>query len=554
MYKYTFRLPSYKMWEYELELAKREIRALVSPDTQLVLTQDGFQIEQMLPIDRNKLKKLCFCHCVVVTGENQSEVINTQQAISELSAKMADKATDFVELQRKIEASTLIPNGRKVSTYGVHGLHTYKGKFYPQLVKSLINYSGVEPGSVFLDPFMGCGTAVIESFLAGMVGIGIDMNPLAHFISETRLSCLKLSPEKVEREFNTLLTNLEKRLPDGDVISELNVVMVTDLGMCLSLEYEMEDIEYLSSWFPLPVLYKLFRIVQAIECISIPAMRDFFFVTLSDMMNDVSQQEPTQLRIRRRAEPIEDALVYKKFSELVHRNTFRLRAFLSGLTSEQLIRDFSCFLGDIRHAEQIQSPYLKQNNQVDLIITSPPYATALPYIDTDRLSLAFLNLLNKRQKPAVERALIGSREIQTSRKNQLEQEFFDNYNCCPLPQKVKETIKRIYDLNHDAQVGFRRKNMTSLLYRYFMDMRTSMLQMHRLLKKNGVCMIIIGDNITTAGDTKCQIPIPTARFLRLIAEDVGFQTEEEIPITVSRENVAHFRHAITKNKILIFNR
>ena len=356
MYKYTFRLPSYKMWEYELELAKREIQALVAPDAQLVLTPDGFQIEQVLPIDRNKLKKLCFCHCVIVTSENQSETINTQQAISELSAKIADKATDFAELQWKIETSTLIPNGRKVSTYGIHGLHTYKGKFYPQLVKALMNYSGVEHGSVFLDPFMGCGTAVIEGFLAGMVGIGIDMNPLAHFISKTRLSCLKLSPESVEQEFNTLVTNLEKHLPDGDAISDLNVATVTDLGMRLSLKYEKEDIEYLISWFPLPVLYKLFRIVQAIECISIPAMRDFFFVTLSDIVNDVSQQEPTQLRIRRRAEPIEDAPVYKKFSELVHRNTFRLRAFLSGLTSEQLAHDFSCFLGDIRHAEQIQKP------------------------------------------------------------------------------------------------------------------------------------------------------------------------------------------------------
>ena len=554
MYKYAFRLPSYKMWEYEFELAKREIQALVSRDAQLVLTQDGFQIEQALPIDTNELKKLCFCHCVIVSNENQSETITTQQAISEVSAKIADGATDFAELRRKIETSTLIPNGRKVSTYGVHGLHTYKGKFYPQLVKALINYSDVESGSVFLDPFMGCGTAVIEGFLAGMVGIGIDMNPLAHFISKTRLSCLKLSPENVEQEFDALLTNLEKRLPDGDATSGLNAATLTDLGMRLSLKYESEDIEYLISWFPLPVLYKLFRIVQAIECISIPAMRNFFFVTLSDIVNDVSQQKPNQLRIGRRSKPIEDAPVYKKFSELTHKNAFRLRAFLSGLTTEQMSYDFSCFLGDIRHAEQIQNPYLKQNNRVDLIITSPPYATALPYIDTDRLSLAFLNLLNKRQKPAVERALIGSREIQTSLKNRLEQEFFDSYDRCPLPQEIKETIKRIYDLNYDAQVGFRRKNTPSLLYRYFMDMRAAMLQIHRLLKKDGVCMIIIGDNVTTAGDAKCQIPILTARFLKLIAEDIGFRTEEEIPITVSRENIAHFRHAITKNKVLIFRR
>ena len=555
MYKYTFRLASYKLWEYEFELAKREIQVLISPNAQLALVEEGFQVEQALPIDRNKLKKLCFCECVIISSsENKNEVINTQQAILESSAKVADSVKGLAELRRKIQADTLILNGRKASKYGVHGLHKYKGKFYPQLVKALINYSGVETGSVFLDPFMGCGTAGIESFLAGMVAIGIDMNPLAYFISRTRLSCLKLSPESVEQEYSTLITNLENLLFDADAISSMNVATVTDLGMRLSLKYKIEDIEYLTSWFPLPVLYKLFRIVQAIECISTPAMRDFFFVTLSDIVTDVSQQEPTQLRIRRRVEPIDNAPVYEKFYELVHRNTLRLYAFLNSLTDQQTTLDFSCFLGDIRYAEQIQNPYLKHDNQVDLIITSPPYATALPYIDTDRLSLAFLNLLNKRQKPAIERSLIGSREIQASQKRQLEQEFFDNYTQCLLPQEIKETIKRIYDLNHNAQVGFRRKNTASLLYRYFMDMRMAMLQMHRLLKRNGVCTIIIGDNVTTAGDAKCQIPIPTARFLRQISESIGFQLEEKIPITVSRENVAHFRHAITKNKVLIFKR
>ena len=216
-------------------------------------------------------------------------------------------------------------------------------------------------------------------------------------------------------------------------------------------------------------------------------------------------------------------LCTKKFLELMYKNTFRLSAFLRGLAGEQVERNFSCFLGDIRQVEQIHSPYLEQDNQVDLIITSPPYATALPYIDTDRLSLAFLNLLNKRQKTAVERTLIGSREIQTKIKNQLEQEFFDNYNHCPLPQEIKETIKLIYDLNTNSQVGFRRKNKASLLYRYFHRYADgNVTNAACTSQKGGVCMVIIGDNVTAAGDAKRQIPIRTARYLMLVGESVGF--------------------------------
>ena len=70
--------------------------------------------------------------------------------------------TDFAELHAKVKTGALILNGRKESKYGVHGLHKYKGKFYPQLVKALINYSDAGPGSVFCDPFMGAERQLLK--------------------------------------------------------------------------------------------------------------------------------------------------------------------------------------------------------------------------------------------------------------------------------------------------------------------------------------------------------------------------------------------------------
>ena len=52
---------------------------------------------------------------------------------------------------------------------------------------------------------------------------------------------------------------------------------------------------------------------------------------------------------------------------------------------------------------------------VDVVITSPPYATALPYLDADRLSLIILGLLPRREYSSKESEMIGSREI-TERK------------------------------------------------------------------------------------------------------------------------------------------
>ena len=84
---------------------------------------------------------------------------------------------------------------RKNSKYVTHGIHLYKGKFYPQLVKSLLNISHVKKNSIFLDPYCGSGTSMLEGYLNGIKSFGCDLNPLAVLISQTKLSVLQVSPD-----------------------------------------------------------------------------------------------------------------------------------------------------------------------------------------------------------------------------------------------------------------------------------------------------------------------------------------------------------------------
>ena len=58
----------------------------------------------------------------------------------------------------------------------------------------------------------------------------------------------------------------------------------------------------------------------------------------------------------------------------------------------------------------------KLQKNVDVIITSPPYATALPYIDTDRLSLLSILGLPSKKRRKTEFVLTGSREIEPDAK------------------------------------------------------------------------------------------------------------------------------------------
>ena len=60
----------------------------------------------------------------------------------------------------------------------------WKGQFSPQLVQVLLNnYSDLN--SVVFDPFVGSGTVLLESGMAGLVASGTEINPAAAMLAQT---------------------------------------------------------------------------------------------------------------------------------------------------------------------------------------------------------------------------------------------------------------------------------------------------------------------------------------------------------------------------------
>ena len=64
------------------------------------------------------------------------------------------------------------------SGFGSHHLHSFPAKFPPQLPRKFINEL-TNPGELVLDPMIGSGTTVLEALLAGRLGLGVDIDPLA---------------------------------------------------------------------------------------------------------------------------------------------------------------------------------------------------------------------------------------------------------------------------------------------------------------------------------------------------------------------------------------
>lgn len=72
----------------------------------------------------------------------------------------------------------------------------------------------------------------------------------------------------------------------------------------------------------------------------------------------------------------------------------------------------------------------------------------------------------------------------------------------------------------------------------------------KIMSPTGELFLVIGDNQTKAGGKI--INIPTTKLLIEILEKCGFKMVEQIPITVTTENLRHISNAIKENTVLRF--
>jgi DNA modification methylase len=513
----TVRLnpPRYRMWPYEATLRIREIEQLAEASIDTSQASQKVDVQLAQPALWG-VRQLTFTQDYTV-GSQKGDLIPTWQKVLENGDADAAK--------------------RKDPKYVTHGIHPFKGKFYPQLAKSLLNISGAPVGATLLDPYCGSGTTLLEGMLNGYSSYGCDFNPLAAKIARAKTSILNLPRNLVELSIRAML----------DRLSHWRGVPSPSLD-----HFERAACEELLNWFPELVLYKLNWLLGNIRVLGDSMLVDFFEVILSSFIREVSYQDPTDLRIRRRKEPLEDAPVFDMFKARLEEQHHRLKKYWSvaGRQPGALISP-TIIQGDSRRAETMTVLGL-QADSVDCVLTSPPYATALPYIDTDRLSLLAIMGLTASERVGYEFGMTGSREIRRRERQVTEDELLAETAMEKLPEPVVRAIRAIYQANKSADVGFRRANMAALLWRYFTDMSANFHQVNRIMKSGAKAFYVVGDSRTKAGDKWVQIE--TCCNLRHIGVMAGLEHVEDIEIDVTTENYKHIKNAITENKVIIFRK
>ena len=483
----------YHYYPYERDLAFREVAALFGNPV-FRLTSDG----------------------VEWAGEPDGE------SISRLTyfARAISGPHSYVTLQGRLEDSVRLGRKRQATRYSVHGLHEYKGKFNPQVVKVLLNIFAIKPGHHVLDPFCGSGTTLVECAQLGVTGCGIDLNPLAIFLANAKLRALSTSVEKLRDIHAQLATGLKQA---GQQTSQVG-----------------DDLRgrYLRSWFDPDTLQIVEFVGTEIRKIA-GEVAPVFLALASDLLREYSLQDPRDLRCRRRKSPLPNTPFIDAFLANCTRAIERIEAAQTVLGTNlplgrAILRDVATIAPN-----DLQAP-------CDAAITSPPYAMALPYIDTQRLSLVWLDILSPDRVRGLEADLIGSREMRGPTRNGMLAAM--QANEAGLPE-AEAALCRQLQAAIGAEDGFRRRAVPVLLYRYFALMQRSFRAVRGVMRQKAPCGLIVGRNHTTLGGIRHDVDTPT--HLAALAASVGWSLDEMIPLQTYRRYGYHMSNAVKAETLVL---
>lgn len=493
---------NYSYFPYEKKFALREIAALSGLDS-VIIASDRVRLTVLNP----KLEE--FSSLVYFSRYKASNSFqgSTKQSLVERTTSQNG-------------------NGKKQSTrYSVHGLHEFKGKFNPQIVRGILNWYNLPKNSCIIDPFLGSGTTLVEAIFAGHQAYGWDLNPLAVYITNAKLQILA-TPLSVLKE---LAEKILKGLNSNRKGTEAD-----DLRS-----------SYLSKWFSEDILIEIESASTVIDEVA-AEFAPVFKTVYSNLLRDYSLQEPSDLRIRRRKSPSPSLKITARFEQDLH-GLFQCIEHGSRIYPDLTVTA-KAINADGRNYDEVKKN-LPEGFFADFAFTSPPYATALPYIDTQRLSLIWLDLIPADKILQTESSLIGSRESSKTEFARLKDNMIENR--LQLPFEIAHLCSKLQN-QIGIRDGFRRQAVPTLLYRYFSDMNQTFNTVHKIVKTDAHYALIVGKNETTLGDKKEIIDAPS--LLVKIAETCGWYFVEKIDLETYKRFGLHAANAIKQESLVVLRK
>jgi DNA modification methylase len=354
------------------------------------------------------------------------------------------------------------------SSYASHDVHAFAAKFPPQLPRAFIR-GLTAPGDFVLDPMMGSGTTIVEALLEERCGIGLDIDPMA-----LRVSQAKAMPLRID----------DLRDTGGNVISHAQDLLASNSIEKLLQKFDSRTKAFIDYWFYPHTQRELAALVLAIQAVETSLVRRFLELTFSSIIvtksggvsraRDLAHSRPHLDKAKQPKNALKQFALrlQKNIQSMAHLDARgALAALLPGDARAMPLRD----------------------EVIDLIVTSPPYANAIDYMRAHKFPLVWLgesvdNLTEMRAR------YIGS-------------EKNNGTQSAELPDKAASIILQLHE---------RDRRRSSILRKYFTEMRAVLAEMYRVLRKDAPAVIVVGPSMMRG------INVQTHHCLAEMAQETGF--------------------------------
>lgn len=381
--------------------------------------------------------------------------------------------------------------------YATHGLHSYAAKCPPQLARyGIENFSQL--GDTVLDPMVGSGTTLVEAKLLGRNAIGYDIDPLACLIAQVK--CRELSDKSIEDAYKTIIESTQKQLSQNDNCCKVPEDLdQSDMPDFLNREY----------WFSSDVSTSLSVLSTVITNTEMTDdLRDFFWVAFSSIiLTKVSVANARDIIHSRHHyfEHTSTPNVILKFSDRVRKMRKQMLEF-GNLCRELPKVDIIVHQSDARKLPL-------EDSSIDLVFTSPPYATALDYPRAHFLSVGWMQ---KRLGLDVEQYKKNGATYIGSERGRIGKQFTLSGKISNFPL-TKQTLLKL------GESDIRQAN---LIQRYFVDMQLVFGEISRVLKNGSIAIIVVCPSHIR------KVEIQTHKLFTELAKKSGLKLIEERTRTI----------------------
>jgi len=390
----------------------------------------------------------------------------------------------------------------------------YREGFSESLVNYLLDHIGADAG-LLLDPFSGAGSALFAASKRGWRTLGMEVLPVGIYATRARFTVQK--------------TNIVKLRAVIGEIAQANFLDYYDQ------DFELKHITITKGAFPAEEQRQLVGyIAYCHQQIADEQLRDVLLYAVFCILEAISftRKDGQYLRWDVRSGRSQGKKIFHKghippFREALIEKLNQIAFDLDIHPTQQSLFDLSGPTPidrpqlDLYEGSCLEQLPTMEDNSIDVVITSPPYANRYDYTRTYALELVYLGRTEEQVKQ-LRQAMLSCTVENKDKRDKLREMYVKvgkakDFKIIDQTFQEQEALQEVLGLldTYREQGKLNNSNIARLVRNYFYEMCFVIFELARILKPGGTIMMV-NDNVRYAGEE-----IPVDLILSDFAESFG---------------------------------